>query len=138
MSRRTPHDFCEMACKSCADRSPAPGISRSMRNLGMTFSLSLKFTFLIGGQLARRLQHVFDLRQMVLFERRRVGHGRIGGGEAHHRRVEPLESLLADGRGYLAADAARPRSLVQDEHLARLLRRPEYRLPVHRRQRAEV
>ena len=35
MDCRTPQDFCEMACRSCGESLPAPGMSRSMTNLGM-------------------------------------------------------------------------------------------------------
>src|SRR3569832_1247276 len=34
----TPHDFCEMALRSLGVSWPAPGIWRSMMNLGMVFS----------------------------------------------------------------------------------------------------
>src|SRR4029078_9506385 len=39
ISRRTPQDFCEIACNSCRGNFPAPVSSRSMTNFGMDVPL---------------------------------------------------------------------------------------------------
>src|SRR6185503_16201371 len=45
-------------------------------------------------------------RQECRFERWRVRHGRVEGGDDPNRRIEPLERLLLNDRGDRLADAA--------------------------------
>src|SRR5436853_5828609 len=112
--------------------TPICGITTSTAvSVAMCFSLVLR-------ELAQTGDDVVDLRDECLLERRRERDGRIGSGEALHRRVEILERLLRDRRRDLAAEAAGARVLVQDEYFRRLPHRLEHGCLVPRHDGAQV
>src|SRR5437867_374203 len=65
--------------------------------------------------------NVVGLRQHEVLKRGRVWQRHIVRRHAHDWPVEPLERLLVDPRRNLARNATRPRVLVHDQHLVRLL-----------------
>src|SRR5437764_6092058 len=112
--------------------TPICGITTSTAvSVAMCFSLVLR-------ELAQTGDDVVDLRDECLLERRRERDGRIGSGEALHRRVEILERLLRDRRRDLAAEAAGARVFVQDEHFRRLPHCLEHGCLVPRHDGAQV
>ena len=90
------------------------------------------------GEGPRRPADLLRVGQEDLLERRRVGHRRVGRGDAHERAVEVLEAALGEHGGDLGADAAGARGLVEEDRLVRLRDGLEDGLLVHREERAQV
>src|SRR5215211_1720369 len=89
----------------------------------------------------RQLEHglFYLLRRRHEMLHHRVGEsrrGHVGGAEAHHRPIEPLERLARHDGRYLSRDRARQVGLGDHQHLARFLGRVEDRLLVQRIQRS--
>src|SRR5918999_2534285 len=97
---------------------------------GMTTLTAVPVATLVLPELFQARGDVLDLRDEGLLERRRERHRRVGGGDPLDGPIEVLERLLGDRRDDLGAEPARPRVLVEDERLGRLLDRREHRLLV--------
>src|SRR6267143_5120537 len=89
-------------------------------------------------QLAHRLREILYLGQDEILEGGSVPDERIGGRDAPDGGVQPREAAVGDLGGDLGPVAPGARVLVGDQDLVRLLDRPLDRLPVHRRQAAQV
>src|SRR5262245_23826534 len=90
------------------------------------------------GEIPQSCDHVFDLGDVCLLERRRERDRRVRCRHALDRRVEVLERVLRDRRRDLRAEPARVRVLVEDEHLRRLAGRLQHRRLVPRDERPQV
>src|SRR5215204_6018706 len=146
MATSSPSDLSQRVMVPSVTLSPSCGI---VTGLATTPSCLLRFDRPGGdvgghvGLVARQLEHglLYPLgrRQEVLHHRSGEGRRRhVGGAEAHHRPVQPLEGLLGDeGR-----DLPRVRSgqvgLGDHQRLAGLLRRIEDGLLVQRIQRPRL
>src|SRR5580704_1047231 len=95
--------------------------------------------FLVRGKLSHRLRDLVWIRHEELLLRGVERHGRyVWRCDPHHRAVEVAESVLRDDGGYLGAETSGQVVLVHDHSLAGFAHRFQDRVPVERRQRAEV
>src|SRR5579883_1736505 len=84
------------------------------------------------------LQHLLHIRQEGLFERRAVGHGRIGRGNAENRPVQVFEDRLGDAHRQLARQARGAGVLVDQQHLRGLFDALADGFAIERQQRAQI
>src|ERR1700686_1499725 len=95
--------------------------------------------FLVRGKFSHRLRDLVGVRHEELLLRGVEGHRRdVRRRDPHHRAVEVTESVLRDDRGYLGAETSGQVVLVHDHALPGFTHRCQDRVPVERRQRAEV
>src|SRR5258708_10581776 len=79
--------------------------------------------FLVRGKLSHRLRDLLRVGHEEILLRGVERHGRdVGGGDAHHRPVEAVESMLRDDRPRLRSKTPADVVLVHDHRLAGLAR----------------
>src|SRR5205085_6659380 len=61
--------------------------------------------------------HVFDLREDVVFNLRRVGDKGVERGDAADGRVQVFKQFVRDARGYFSTEAVCARVFVRDDDL---------------------
>ena len=82
--------------------------------------------------------NVSRLRKYCVFELRRVRHEGVERADAFHRRIEILEQLSGNARGDLRAVTKRKRIFVSDDHAVRSFHGFNDRVPVVRREAAQI
>src|SRR3989338_1773777 len=92
----------------------------------------------IAGELARGCHYFRRVRQKVLFQRRRIGHGRIERSHPHERRVQVLKRLLHHDGGNLAGNSPRARVFVHHQHPIGLAKRRQDGRFIERQQSPQV
>src|ERR1041384_2513025 len=83
-------------------------------------------------------RYVFDLREDCVFDLRRKSHKGIERGDAADGRVQVFKQFVRDARGYFCAEAVRARVFVRDDDLVGAFDAFGNRVPVVRRERAQV
>src|SRR5579872_4179123 len=87
---------------------------------------------------ARLTNHVRDLGQKVVFQRRRERHRRVTRDDAHDGSVQVIEDFFIYDGGNFSSDAAGARVLVQDNDLVGVAHRGGNGLAIQRQQGAQV
>src|SRR5690349_5096731 len=117
-STRSPTFFSHFVIVPSAMDSPICGITTSVLISSPSHPFDLWHPWLISRQLARRLDNIFRLRQVIILEWGRIRHWRIDRSDTDHRCVEPLKRFFRNQRCNLTTDAAGARRFMQHDRFA--------------------